>query len=205
MKKIAVIAFLAFISTTLFAKVKLPGVLADNMVLQQQSQVKLWGEAKPGSIVNIKPSWAKRSYSTTTGKDGKWIQQITTPVAGGPYEITFNDGEKTTLKNILIGEVWFCSGQSNMEMPVQGFDRQPVNNIQDILIKAKKEGPIRFCKSPRITAKTPQSDCETRWEEHTPEGVARASATAYFFAKYLNEVLDVPIGLIISNWGGSKV
>ena len=82
MKKIAVIAFLAFISTTLFAKVKLPGVLADNMVLQQQSQVKLWGEAKPGSIVNIKPSWAKRSYSTTTGKDGKWIQQITTPVAG---------------------------------------------------------------------------------------------------------------------------
>ena len=138
MKKIAVIAFLAFISTTLFAKVKLPGVLADNMVLQQQSQVQLWGEAKPGSIVNIKPSWAKRSYSTTTGKDGKWIQQITTPVAGGPYEITFNDGEKTTLKNILIGEVWFCSGQSNMEMPVQGFARQPVNNIQDILIKAKK-------------------------------------------------------------------
>ena len=205
MKKIAVIAFLAFISTTLFAKVKLPGVLADNMVLQQQSQVKLWGEAKPGSIVNIKPSWAKRSYSTTTGKDGKWIQQITTPVAGGPYEITFNDGEKTTLKNFLIGEVWFCSGQSNMEMPVQGFDRQPVNNIQDILIKAKKEVPIRFCNIPRITAKTPQSDCETRWEEHTPEGVARASATAYFFAKYLNEVLDVPIGLIISNWGGSKV
>ena len=106
---------------------------------------------------------------------------------------------------ILIGEVWFCSGQSNMEMPVQGFDRQPVNNIQDILIKAKKEVPIRFCNIPRITAKTPQSDCETRWEEHTPEGVARASATAYFFAKYLNEVLDVPIGLIISNWGGSKV
>ena len=92
-----------------------------------------------------------------------------------------------------------------MEMPVQGFDRQPVNNIQDILIKAKKEVPIRFCNIPRITAKTPQSDCETRWEEHTPEGVARASATAYFFAKYLNEVLDVPIGLIISNWGGSKV
>ena len=84
------------------------------------------GRSETGSIVNIKPSWAKDLIPQRQGKTGKWIQQITTPVAGGPYEITFNDGEKTTLKNILIGEVWFCSGQSNMEMPVQGFDRQPV-------------------------------------------------------------------------------
>ena len=85
MKKIAIIALSAFISSTLFAKVKLPGILADNMVLQQQTQVQLWGESDPGNKVNVKPSWEKKSYSTITGKDGKWILKIATPSAGGPY------------------------------------------------------------------------------------------------------------------------
>ena len=203
--KCMLVAALLLLSGTISAKVVLPPMFSDNMVLQQQADAPIWGEAKPMKAVKVTTSWDGKTYETLADKEGRWKLSVRTPEAGGPYELTLTDGQKLVLKNVMIGEVWICSGQSNMEMPVQGFDRQPVNNIQDILIKAKKEVPIRFCNIPRITAKTPQSDCETRWEEHTPEGVARASATAYFFAKYLNEVLDVPIGLIISNWGGSKV
>lgn len=187
------------------AKVKLPAVLGDNMVLQQQTSVNLWGNASPSKLVRIITSWNQKKYVAQADASGKWKIQVTTPSAGGPFEITFDDGEKTTLKNILIGEVWFCSGQSNMEMPVKGFHRQPVEGAQDVLVKARKETPIRMFTVKKNPSSVPLDTCAGVWNEHTPEGVAETSAAAYFFARYLNDVLDIPVGLVISDWGGTRV
>lgn len=108
------------------AEVKLPRFFSDGMVLQQQSACNLWGTARAEKHLKVKTSWDGKTYTTTVGQDGKWQLQVNTPVAGGPYTITFDDGDKTQLQNILIGEVWICSGQSNMEMPMKGFKGQPV-------------------------------------------------------------------------------
>ena len=102
------------------AKVKLPSVIGSNMVLQQQSQAKLWGWAKGSAQISINTSWDNKIYKVKADAAGNWLVKVATPVAGGPYEISFNDGDLVTLNNILIGEVWVCSGQSNMEMPLRG-------------------------------------------------------------------------------------
>lgn len=200
------------VSTFVGAKVQLPSVLSSNMVLQQQTDVKLWGKAKENSSVTVKTSWNNRTYKTTADKRGKWLLNVSTPTAGGPYEITFSDGEALTLKNILIGEVWFCSGQSNMEMPMSGFDRQPTQGTNDIIAKAKASTPIRIYNTDskdgrwvRQYSKTPQEDCKGEWLENTPVNVSHTSAAAYFFARYIQEVLEVPVGIIVSSLGGSKV
>lgn len=205
------IALLLF-SISAEAKVKLPAVLADNMVLQQQTDVKLWGQAQPKATLIVKTSWNNKTYKATADNQGKWELSVATPPAGGPYEITFNDGEPLTLRNILIGEVWFCSGQSNMEMPMGGFDRQPAQGTNDIIAKAKASTPIRIYNTDskdgrwiRQSSKTPQEDCLGEWLENTPENVSHTSAAAYYFARYIQEVLDVPVGIIISTLGGSKV
>ena len=199
-------------STFVKAKVQLPSILSSNMVLQQHTNVKLWGKAQKNSPITIKTSWDNKTYKTIADKQGKWLLNISTPVAGGPYEITFNDGELLTLKNILIGEVWFCSGQSNMEMPMSGFDRQPTQGTNDVIAKAKASTPIRIYNTDskdgkwiRQFSKTPEEDCKGEWLENTPVNVSHTSATAYFFAQYLQEVLEVPVGIIISSLGGSKV
>ena len=108
------------------AKVDLPQLFADNMVLQQQSDVALWGKAEAGAKVTITTTWSKAKTVAKADADGDWFVRLATPAAGGPYEITFDDGDKLTLKNVLIGEVWICSGQSNMEMQMSGYDGQPV-------------------------------------------------------------------------------
>ena len=111
-----------FFSVDMVAKVKLPSILANNMVLQQHTGVKLWGNANVSTKVTVSTSWNNKRYTAFSDANGEWSVEVATPVAGGPYKITFNDGEVLTLENILIGEVWFCSGQSNMEMPMCGFD-----------------------------------------------------------------------------------
>ena len=115
-----------------------------------------------------------------------------TPEAGGPYTIELSDGERLTLRDVLIGEVWLCSGQSNMEMPVHGFPNQPVEGSAEAIIRARAATPIRLCTVKRSTARTPQEECAAQWLKHTPEAVAGTSATAYYFARYLQSVLDVP-------------
>lgn len=194
------------------AEIVLPSVLGSNMVLQQQSEVKLWGKADPKAHVKIITSWNKITYSVKADKAGNWEVKVSTPVAGGPYDISIADNEALALNNVLIGEVWFCSGQSNMEMPMRGFDRQPVSGTNTIIAKAKARTPIRMYTTDskdgvwvRQYSKKPQVDCEGTWLENTPENVANMSAAAYFFAQYLQVVLEVPVGIIVSSWGGSKV
>jgi sialate O-acetylesterase len=211
MKVWCVISCLLF-SVTLQAKIKLPSILGDNMVLQQKSNVKLWGEAKSKTNIKIKTSWNGNDYSVVSDEKGNWLTHITTPAAGGPYKISISDGEEIVLNNVLIGEVWFCSGQSNMEMPVRGFNGQPVNGSLDVLAKAVPKTPIRMYttdsnngKWVRQFSKEPQTDCKGEWLENTSENVANISAASYYFARYIQSVLDVPVGIIVSSWGGSKV
>lgn len=204
---------LSFLPCLSYAKVKLPAVLADNMVLQQQTEVNLWGTARAKAPVTVKTSWNGRTYRARAGADGRWSLKVATPAASRTtHKITFSDGEPTVLGNILIGEVWFCSGQSNMEMPMRGFDRQPLEGTNNLIARAKPSTPIRMFLTDmkegqwfRQFSKTPQSDCWGEWLEHTPENVAQTSATAYYFARYVQEVLEVPVGIIVSTLGGSKI
>ena len=199
-------AALAAIATfSLDAKITLPSVIGDNMVLQQKTDAALWGKAEPGSKVTVKASWAKKPVSVTASADGKWETRIATPEAGGPYSLEISDGEAIVLNDILIGEVWFCSGQSNMEMPVRGFDNQPVEGSAEAILGARPERPIRMCTVQKNTSCSPLEDCTAKWEKNTPEAVKEASATAYFFADYLQKILDVPVGILISDWGGTPV
>ena len=187
------------------AKVELPPIFADNMVLQQQTDAALWGKAEPGKKVVITTTWSKAKVTVTADDDGKWFARVATPVAGGPYEITFNDGDKLTLRNVLIGEVWICSGQSNMEMQMSGFGGQPIDGATDLILTAKPETPIRSCNLKRVRSLEANDTCPATWYEHTPEGVYEASAVAYFFAKKLYDVLQIPIGVINASWGGTPI
>lgn len=201
-----IICFL-FLSIALFseAKVVLPSVFADGMVLQQQTEAALWGIAKPNSKVVITTTWTKSKTSVNADAEGKWAARLSTPVAGGPYEITFNDGEKHTIKNVLIGEVWICSGQSNMEMPLKGFVSQPVEGAADIIIGAKPSLPVRVCMLKKNVAYEVQDDCPAVWLDHSPKQIGDASATAYFFARKLQEILEVPVGVVVIAVGGTYI
>lgn len=194
------------------AKVELPSILNDNMVLQQQSDVKLWGQANINTKVSVTLPWTKKIYTTTSDSKGKWLIAVPTPKAGGPYEIKISDGQELVLRNVLIGEVWFCSGQSNIEMPMRGFEFEPVQGSNDIIAFANENLPIRMYSSDfddkgwnRQYSKTPQDDCKGAWLTNTPENVARTSAVAYYFARFLNQALGVPVGIVVSSWGGSTV
>lgn len=196
---------LASSAAAAFAKVELPPVFADNMVLQQNCEAAIWGKAAPKAKVTITTTWSDTQTVVKADKDGKWSAHIATPSAGGPYEITFCDGERVTLKNVLIGEVWICSGQSNMEMPMKGFHGQPTAGSTDLIIGAKPSTLIRSCNIHKAVSLKEEETCGATWYENTPEGVAEASATAYFFAKRLHETLDIPIGIINVSWGGSTI
>lgn len=185
-------------------KVALPALLSDNMVLQQQSNVKLWGTAKADAIVTIIPDWGG-NYTAKVAADGQWEAKISTPKAGGPYSIKFSDGEVTTLNNILIGEVWVCSGQSNMAMRLKGFKNQMVNKAQELIADADPKIPIRSFTVPTKMEGVPQSDCGGSWKENTSDNLANTSAVGYFFAKSLYEKLQVPVGIIIVTWSGTQI
>lgn len=197
--------FLFCASFCLKAQVKLPSIFTDNMVLQQQSQVPVWGWAKEGSAVNVVTSWDGKSYSVKADKAGKWKAIVSTPSAGGPYELTISDGTPLKLNNILIGEVWLCTGQSNMEMPLKGFKGQPIIGSNDAILKSRNKN-LRIYTVPRSSQKEPQANSKpSPWKIASPETVANFSATGYFFGRLLNEMLDVPVGLINVSYGGSTI
>jgi len=202
---LTLIALLAVTLLNSYAKVELAPLFADNMVLQRDSKAAIWGKAEPGARVVITSTWAKGKTVVHADDQGRWNVMLATPSAGGPHELTFNDGDRLTLKNILIGEVWICAGQSNMEMTMRGFMGQPVEGAAELILTAKPSVPIRSCNLSRIKSLELEEECDARWFEHTSEGVAEASATAYFFAKRLCDVLGVPVGIINVSWGGSPI
>ena len=176
------------------------------MVLQQQSEVTFSGTATSGKRVQATASWNNKKIQTNVDAKGEWKLSLQTPVAGGPYSITFSDGEDLTLQNILIGEVWFCSGQSNMEMPVKGFRGQPVFGSQPYIVSANPKRPLRLYTVKNAWNTIPQeAGVDGEWKEASPEDVADFSATAYFFGNQLQQSLDVPVGLIHCSWSMSKI
>ena len=192
----------AVLPLQLSAKVTLPAIFTDNMVLQQQSDVKIWGRAKPGKAVKVTTSWDGKTYAATASASGGWEVRVSTPVAGGPYTVTVSDGKPVELKNVLIGEVWLCSGQSNMEMRVA--DR--VLNYEQEMKEADAYGNIRLLHIDNTTSPVPLDEASVRhggWQVCSGENIADFSATGYFFGKELYKNLGIPIGLIESCWGGT--
>ena len=202
MKKLTFILTALLAATTAGAKVTLPKMFSDGMVMQRETNANLWGTAKGSATVSITTSWDGKTYSVKAGKDGKWKTSVPTPKAGGPYRITLSDGEETVLDNILIGELWLCSGQSNMEMPMKGFKNQPVENaVEDILHSADSQ--LRLFTVKRNSRFAPVDTVSGHWSEAAPASVREFSATAYHFGRELRRMLGVPVGLIVTSWGGS--
>jgi sialate O-acetylesterase len=202
--KIGVILMI-LLNTVVSAKVILPPVIDNNMVLQRSTVTALWGKAKPGVKITIKTSWNNKLYSLIAQRDSSWNIGVSTPVAGGPYTISFDDGDLLTLKNVLIGEVWVCSGQSNMSMPVKGFKNQPIEGSNELLLNA--ENPkIRLLQIQRQFSVKSEFDCKINpWTEANRESVSEFSAVGYIYAKILQEKLKIPIGVIMTAWGGTKI
>ena len=187
------------IPNIMMTNVTLPNIFGDNMVLQRSSEIKIWGWANPKEEIKLVSSWNNQEYKTVTDNQAKWELYIKTPEAGGPFTISIKGYSEVVLKNILIGEVWLCSGQSNMEMSVNwGID----DGEEEVQNASNKN--IRFYTVPKSIAATPQHNLSGNWVESTPETMRNFSAIGYFFAKRLQEDLkNIPIGLISSNWGGT--
>ncbi|MFI1770902.1 sialate O-acetylesterase [Thalassobellus citreus] len=182
-----------------FANITLPSIFTHHMVLQQQDEVKIWGWADPNEAITISPSWSNETYKAKTTNQAHWELKIKTPKYGGPYTITISGYNEIVLKDILIGEVWLCSGQSNMEMSANWGIKNG-----DFEVSQANYPNIRFFNIPKTSAKTPQNNVSANWEVCTPESMKHSSAIAYFFAKRIQEHLkDIPVGLIISAWGGT--
>ena len=206
-KKMLSLVLMTAIAIGTQAKVKLPHLVSDNMVIQQQSDVRLWGWAKPGNMVVATTSWSQERSETKADKEGRWLLTVKSPKASyKPLSITFDDGDgKVTIQNVLAGEVWVCAGQSNMEMPVKGFWGCPVEDYNQFVIDATHHAGVRSAKIPSIMRMTPQEDAQTEWRDCSPRTVGEFSATGYFFARVMHQALDIPIGLIEANKGGSRV
>ena len=191
-----------FLFSLVEARVRLPKFFSDNMVLQQQSECKLWGWAEPGKKILVDTPWDKQSYSATARKDGYFQVTVKTPEAGGPYTICFRDGDLVMLNNVMIGEVWICSGQSNMEMQMKGFKQQPVEGTTEELLRCQ-DASLRLFTVKRHASLTPVDDVTGQWSEANAASVRDFSATAYYFGRALRQTLGVPVGLICTSWGGS--
>lgn len=195
-----------FLALNAEAKIKLTSIWGDNMVLQQRSVVIFSGRAGAGRAVTLKAGWSEKAYRTMVRKDGSFQISLPTPSAGGPYRLRFFDGDELVLQNILIGEVWFCSGQSNMEMPVKGFRGQPVFGCLPSIVTANPRRQIRLYTVKRSWSTTEKtSGADSQWKELSSESVADFSAAGYFFGDLLEQSLQVPVGLINCSWSMSKI
>jgi len=200
MKKLLFTLTILFaISSTMFAKIILPSVFADNMVLQQNSKVAIWGWSDPDETVKIVTSWnSKDTIKAKADNSSKWSTTIKTIGAGGPYSIRILGSSKVELKNVMLGEVWICSGQSNMEWSVNA---KIINGEEEA---AKATNPdIRIFHIQKIGAQYPQENCNATWAVCSPETMRSTSAIGYFFAREIQQKLNVPVGIIVSAWGGT--
>lgn len=191
-----------FISN-LNAQIELGPLFSDDMILQRNSQVSLWGSAKGNEKVSIISSWNNNEVITKADNNGNWTADISTPDAGGPYEIKISSKKNIlNLTNVLIGEVWVASGQSNMQMALYGGGREPVLRSIDMIAQAKNPN-IRLFTVKHNSSISPIKELKGKWLVSSPANVSGFSAVGYSFADYLNKVLDIPIGIINTSWGGT--
>jgi sialate O-acetylesterase len=198
---------LALIESTAFADVTLPAIVSSNMVLQRDTTITLWGWADAGEKVSISSSWLDKRIRIRADTSGKWMVEVKTTNSLDPQTIEIKG--KTSdilLENILFGEVWLTSGQSNMEQPVQGYVGQPTFGSQEAIVHAAND-KLRLFTVAREADTTPREDigAHTGWQSATPESVKTFSAVSYFYGHQLQQILNVPVGMIHSSWGGSLV
>ncbi len=205
MKKLLLLCALACGAFIAQAKVTLPNVLATNAVLQQNENVTLWGKGEPNAKLTVRPSWTKQKYMTQISAEGDWSVDVETISAGGPYSISFNDGEELVIENILLGEVWLCFGQSNMRMVMTGNGGQPVEDLMNTILQADSMLPVRYFRSEYQSSFEPMEQIPGKWGVNSSKNVRTFGATGYFFAKYLQSILKVPVGVVEIAWGGSRI
>lgn len=210
MKKTVFLSLLAgwFCAGDTTAKIVLPEIVGDNMVLQQQTDARIWGTAEAGATVSAKASWLAQAVETKADKNGQWQLLLKTPAAEKrEHQIVLSENgrQQLTLSRVLIGEVWFASGQSNMEMPLEGFWNCPVNGNNEAIATAAEHPWVRVAPIKQNGQTKPVETCPGKWQVPSPATAAHFSATGWYFAQMLQRVLDVPVGVIACAWGGSKV
>ena len=198
-----ILLFIFFSSINLNSQIELSNLFSDNMILQQESNVNFWGKAQKNQELLIYTSWSGKIHKTSVNNDGNWKIKIKTPSAGGPFNIQITcNSETKTINNVLIGEVWLSSGQSNMEMTLSGNNREPVIGSLDAIANSNNS-KIRFFNVKEKVSKERISNVEGEWLQANFKNTPNFSAVAYSFAKYLNQVLDIPFGIINSPKDGS--
>jgi sialate O-acetylesterase len=193
-----VLLVVCLLAINCFADVKLPSVISDHMVLQQQSEAAVWGWADVGEKVIVKPSWHRFGVTTKADANGVWKTKLKTPKAGGPFTIRIIGKNEIVLNDILVGEVWVCSGQSNMQWSLNRSDHGAEE------IAAAENDNIRLFLVPMASSPMPQSDCDARWTKCNSETASPFSGVGYLYGKLLEKKLNVPVGLIGTYWGGSS-
>ncbi|MCK4920350.1 MAG: sialate O-acetylesterase [Bacteroidales bacterium] len=200
-------AFLLLFEQSINAEVKLPAIVSSNMVLQRNTDIVLWGWAGAKEKISIEASWLNEMLNVEADEEGNWQVEVRTSNNKDPQTINIkSEASDITLEDVLFGEVWLCSGQSNMQQPVKGYNGQPT--FGTIMATTKSDNPnLRLFTVDRVGSKTPLKDIEkyTGWQQASPESVLDFSAVAYFFGQQLQEILDVPVGMIHTSWGGSSV
>jgi len=203
----AILSFSLLAVQPVFAEVKLPAIVSSNMVLQRNTTVMLWGWADASEKISIETSWLLEPIEIEADTEGNWRTSVKTTNSKEPQTIKITSKKSNiTLSDILFGEVWLCSGQSNMQQPLQGYNGQPT--FGGMMATAKSDNAnLRLFTVDRVGSKTPLKDVQkyTAWQQASPENVLEFSAVAYFFGQQLQEILDVPVGMIHTSWGGSSV
>jgi sialate O-acetylesterase len=190
--------YVLLLSQEAFCEVRLPKLIGESMVLQRDAKVKIWGWAAPGEKITI--NFNDKKYETKTGKCGKWTITLPKMKAGGPYDMEIKGSNNITIRDILIGDVWVCGGQSNMVLPMKRVE----DLYEDEIAGAENTFIRHFLVPERYDFDVPQEDLKSgRWESVNPDNILRFTATGYFFAKALYEKYGVPIGLINASVGGT--
>ncbi len=199
------LAATASIGSATLADVRLPAFFDDGMVLQQNAEARLWGWADPGERITVSPDWpGAQPASATADAHGRWMVRLRTPSAGGPHTITVRGRNELTINDVLLGEVWLCSGQSNMEMPLGNVGPGYTGVLDwEAEVAAADHPAIRLFTVANALSAKPEDDCRGAWTACTPETARTFSATAYYFGRELHRELRVPIGLIAADWGGT--
>lgn len=197
---LAVVPFLILIFETTFSQIRLPRLVRDSMVLQRDAKIKIWGWASAGEKLGIK--FNNKNYKTTTGTDGKWSVLLDPAKAGGPYTMNIDASNHFVVKDILVGDVWICSGQSNM---VHQMDLHKERYADEIAQANNSEIRHFWIQTLTDLQGTHEDLPGGFWKSSNPQDVLQFSAVAYFFARSLYEKYHVPIGLINASVGGTPI
>ena len=207
MKRLLSIVFLLAAFTCAEAKLTVSDICTDGMVLQQKSEATVWGTCDPRSQVTVTPSWNGKAYTCKADKDGRWRVAVETPEGSyEAYTMTVSSGnESVTVSDILVGEVWFATGQSNMEMPMRGFYNSPIEHAQDFVCAPAATEKIRMFTVPVKQSYEPLTEVDAEWKGAESATIPDMSATAFFFAYKLNQMLDIPVGIVSCAYGGARI